>query len=569
MRKKLGIIGEPMTLGLILGILIGFVGNITRITQLAAWGEILSCGVATSAVMSVFPKISSIFSGAFTALTEASKKKTKGFKGEWYLAVNDATGYGETATLVSGLLTMPIILLLAFVLPGNTTLPMVDLVAIPYVIQPIVAMSNGNVVKSVIGSTIVCIIFLYICSACGSKMEEIGKEVRRSLQMEPARFWIREDVYYTYACRKCEQDSGEANILKTPKEPALLPGSYASAEAVAHIAVQKFVMYSPLYRLEQEFHRQGLKLSRQTMSNWLLNVSDTWLQPIYEVLHRQLCREKVLHGDETTLQVLKEPGKAATSKSYMWLYRTSGCTEHPIVLYEYQPNRKAEHAEEFLKGFSGWLHADGYHGYHRLPENIRVVGCWAHARRKFDEALQTLLQEKRKDSLAAAGECYCSRLFQLEKSFAELTPEERHAKRLEQEKPVLDALLAWANAASGKAAPKSALGRALHYLLEQWPYLIRYLEDGRLELSNNRAERSIKPFVMGRKNWLFANTPGGAQSSSVIYSLIETAKENGLDPYRYLLWVLRNAPAMSQMDEAWAEQLLPASAPQECRIPKE
>lgn len=142
-------------------------------------------------------------------------------------------------------------------------------------------------------------------------------------------------------------------------------------------------------------------------------------------------------------------------------------------------------------------------------------------------------------------------------------------KRLEQEKPVLDALLAWANAASGKAAPKSALGRALHYLLEQWPYLIRYLEDGRLELSNNRAERSIKPFVMGRKNWLFANTPGGAQSSSVIYSLIETAKENGFDPYRYLLWVLRNAPAMSQMDEAWAEQLLPASAPQECRIPKE
>ena len=181
MRKKLGIIGEPMTLGLILGILIGFVGNITRITQLAAWGEILSCGVATSAVMSVFPKISSIFSGAFTALTEASKKKTKGFKGEWYLAVNDATGYGETATLVSGLLTMPIILLLAFVLPGNTTLPMVDLVAIPYVIQPIVAMSNGNVVKSVIGSTIVCIIFLYICSACGSTFTEVVKVAGGSL----------------------------------------------------------------------------------------------------------------------------------------------------------------------------------------------------------------------------------------------------------------------------------------------------------------------------------------------------------------------------------------------------
>ena len=395
---------------------------------------------------------------------------------------------------------------------------------------------------------------------------QIPSEIYKRLRYEPASWTVEVHTVEVYVGTDGDHQD---EFIRGERPKDLLRNSIVTPSLLAAILNVKYVNSSALHRIEQEFERNGVKISRQTMSNWLLNVSDTWLQPIYEVLHRQLCREKVLHGDETTLQVLKEPGKAATSKSYMWLYRTSGCTEHPIVLYEYQPNRKAEHAEEFLKGFSGWLHADGYHGYHRLPENIRVVGCWAHARRKFDEALQTLLQEKRKDSLAAAGECYCSRLFQLEKSFAELTPEERHAKRLEQEKPVLDALLAWANAASGKAAPKSALGRALHYLLEQWPYLIRYLEDGRLELSNNRAERSIKPFVMGRKNWLFANTPGGAQSSSVIYSLIETAKENGLDPYRYLLWVLRNAPAMSQMDEAWAEQLLPASAPQECRIPKE
>ena len=146
--------------------------------------------------------------------------------------------------------------------------------------------------------------------------------------------------------------------------------------------------------------------------------------------------------------------------------------------------------------------------------------------------------------------------------------EERYEKRLEQEKPVLDALLSWANEMQAKTAPKSALGRAIHYLLEQWPYLTRYLEDGRLELSNNRAERSIKPFVMGRKNWLFANTPGGAQTSSVIYSLIETAKENGLDPYRYLLWVLRNAPGLSETDEAWSEKLLPANAPEKCYMPQ-
>ena len=406
------------------------------------------------------------------------------------------------------------------------------------------------------------------CSACGSQMVEIGKEVRRTLQMKPAEFWVREDIYYTYACKNCEQETGEANIVKAAREPALLPGSFASAETVAYLAAQKFVMYSPLYRLEQEFNRQGLKLSRQTMANWLLNTSEKWLRPVYDVLREQLCRELVLHADETTLQVLKEPGRSSTSKSYMWLYRTSGCAKQAVVLYEYQPTRKAEHAEAFLKGFSGWLHADGYQGYHKLPENIRVVGCLAHARRKFDEALQTLPKEMQKDAPAVIGECYCSRLFKLEEAFAELTPEERYEKRLEQEKPVLDALLSWANEMQVKTAPKSALGRAIHYLLEQWPYLTRYLEDGRLELSNNRAERSIKPFVMGRKNWLFANTPGGAQASAVIYSLIETAKENGLNPYRYLLWLLQNAPGLSEIDEAWAEQLTPANAPQECKIPQ-
>ena len=203
--------------------------------------------------------------------------------------------------------------------------------------------------------------------------------------------------------------------------------------------------------------------------------------------------------------------------------------------------------------------------YHKLPEKIRVVGCWAHARRKFDEALQTLPKDKRQGSPAAVGECYCTKLFQLEETLSELTAEERYNKRLELEKPVLDALLAWAEDASVKTAPKSALGKALHYLREQWPYLIRYLEDGRLELSNNRAERSIKPFVMGRKNWLFSNTPAGAQSSAVIYSLIETAKENDLDPYRYLVWLLHNAPEQSQKDEDWPESFLPVNAPKECR----
>lgn len=405
-----------------------------------------------------------------------------------------------------------------------------------------------------------------VCSVCGSELVEIGVEIHRSLQMKPAEFWVREDRYPTYVCKACEKETGEANVASTPMEPTVIPGSFASPSAIAYLAVQKYVMYSPLYRLEQEFDRQGLKLSRQTMSNWLLKAAEDWLQPVYDVLHQKLCREKVLHGDETTLQVLHEKGKSATSKSYIWLYRTSGNAEAPIVLYDYQPNRKAENAEQFLEGFSGWLHADGYQGYHRLPEQIRVVGCWAHARRKFDEALTAVPKEQQSASKPAEALCYFAKLFQMEQDFAVLTAEERFAKRLEQEKPVLEALLAWANALKPQAAPKSALGKALHYLLEQWPYLVRYLEDGRLELSNNRAERSIKPFVMGRKNFLFCNTPGGAQSSAVLYSLIETAKETGLDPYRYLLWVLECAPKLAQTaDETWAEKLIPAQAPAECR----
>lgn len=208
--------------------------------------------------------------------------------------------------------------------------------------------------------------------------------------------------------------------------------------------------------------------------------------------------------------------------------------------------------------------ANAYGTKSATAEQISVK---AHARRKFDEALQTLAKDARVGSLAAIGECYCTKLFQLKKSFAELTLEERYTKRLEQEKPVLDVLLVWANDAKGKTAPKSALGKALHYLPEQWLYLVRCLEDGRLELSNNRAERSIKLFVMGRKNWLFANTPAGARSSSVIYSLIETAKENGLNPYRYLHWILETAPATAQAGGDWAVKLLPANAPDECKVP--
>ena len=242
-----------------------------------------------------------------------------------------------------------------------------------------------------------------VCPECGSKMSVIGKEVRRSLVMIPAQVKIREDVYFTYACPKCKEEGTETPIRKAERLPALIPDSYASPEAVAHIMVQKFVMHVPLYRQEKEWNRAGVQLSRQTMSNWVLRVAEDWLKPVYEELHRRLLQRQVLHADETTLQVLKLEGRTARSKCYMWLYRTGGDAEHPIVLYEYRPTRKAENAAAFLEGFSGWLHADGYAGYHRLPENIRVVGCWAHLRRKFDEAVNALPKEQRAGCAALEG----------------------------------------------------------------------------------------------------------------------------------------------------------------------
>ena len=404
------------------------------------------------------------------------------------------------------------------------------------------------------------------CPVCGTTMMEIGKDVRRTLVMIPAQVKIREDVYFTYACPKCKEEGTETPIRKAERLPALIPDSYASPEAVAHIMVQKFVMHVPLYRQEKEWNRAGVQLSRQTMSNWVLRVAEDWLKPVYEELHRRLLQRQVLHADETTLQVLKLEGRTARSKCYMWLYRTGGDAEHPIVLYEYQQNRKAENAEAFLKGFTGWLHADGYSGYHRLPENIRVVGCWAHLRRKFDEAVNALPKEQQVGCTALEGLQYCNILFAIEKELADLPPEERYIQRLARSKPVMDALLAWAETKT--APPKSSLGKALYYLREQWPYLKRFLEDGRLEISNNRAERSIKPFVMGRKNWLFANTEGGAQSSAIVYSLIETARENNLDPYRYLVHVFSKAPGLAVTDKNWAAKLLPENIPPECCITK-
>jgi len=404
-----------------------------------------------------------------------------------------------------------------------------------------------------------------LCPECGGELHAIGKETRRELKIVPAKAVIVEHVRRVYGCRYCEMDEYGAPVIKAPVDNPVIKGSFASPESIAHIMTQKFTMGVPLYRQEQERARQGIMLSRQTMSNWLIRAAEDWLEPVYDAMHELLCLHGVLHADETTLQVLREPGKTAQSKSYMWLYRTSGDAKHPIVLYDYQPDRRAKRPAEFLKDFKGYLHTDGYDGYHGLSKDIVIVGCWAHARRKFDEALKILPEKDREGSNSLHGKRCRDKLFELERDFSGLAPDKRLRKRQELSKPLVERFFDWL--ASLNVLPKVPIGIAVHYALGQRKYLERYLLDGRLEISNNRAERSIKPFVIGRKNFLFANTPRGAKASAIMFSLIETAKENGLNPYVYLTHIFQNAPNWDIRNNlSMLELLLPWSMPGYCKV---
>lgn len=372
-----------------------------------------------------------------------------------------------------------------------------------------------------------------ICEKCGGALHVMSKEVRKELRIIPAKVSVVEHVSYVYACRSCEKNNTETTVITAGAPKALVPKSLVSPNVMAYIMNQKFVNAMPLYRQEQELKRMGALLSRQTLANWMIKGASL-LQPVADEMKAELLKKEVLHADETTLEVLCEPGRPAQTNSYMWVYRTSGC-DAPIIIYDYQEGRSGRFAKEFLNGFKGYLHTDGWGGYHQLEPEITLCGCWAHLRRKFDEAL-TVLREK-KNSPEAKGYDFCNALFEIERRAEKMSPEERHELRQQESKPLAAQFFEWAVQQSDKTLPKSLLGTALQYALNQKKYLCSFLEDGRIELSNNRAERSIKPFVIGRKNWLFCNTPAGAKSSAVLYGIIVTAKENGLIPYAYLTYV--------------------------------
>jgi transposase len=408
-----------------------------------------------------------------------------------------------------------------------------------------------------------------ICPCCQGPLHEMSTQVRQELKIIPAEVKVVKHIQHIYTCRQCKPEITKTPIIKAEMPTPILPGSLASPSMLAFIMDQKYTNSLPLYRQEQQFSRLGIGLSRQTMANWVLGAADPWLKIIYQRMHEELKKHDILHADETTLQVLKEPGRSAQSKSYMWLYRT-GREGPPIVLYDYQTTRASKHPDKFLSGFKGYLQTDGYGGYGKLTD-VTLVGCWAHARRKFTDALKALpAAQKDKPVAAGVGLNYCNKLFAIEKQLKDVSDKERYEKRLELSKSLLEDFYNWLKRQRQQTLPKSAFGEAITYCLNQWNDLTHFLLDGRLEIDNNRAERSIKPFVIGRKNFLFANTPRGAEGSAIIYSIIETAKENNLKPYNYLEYLFERLPNVDLKDAAVIDTLLPwsDSLPQDCRMPK-
>lgn len=407
-----------------------------------------------------------------------------------------------------------------------------------------------------------------VCACCGGALHVMSTETRNEITVIPAEVKVLRHVRQVYACRHCEREEIHTPIVTAPMPKPVYPGSLASPSILAYVMSQKYVDSQPLYRQEQQFARLGLTLSRQTLANWMIFGAEQWLSLLTNRMHEHLLNQDIAHADETTLQVLCEPGKSAQAQSYLWLYRT-GRMGPPIVLYDYQPTRGGEHPRKFLAGFNGYLHVDGYPGYHKVS-GVTLVGCWAHARRKFDEALKALPASQDKTETAAwEGLQFCNQLFTIERECKDAAPQERYAIRMERSRPVLDAYLAWLRQQRSRTLPKSLLGQAIAYSLNQWDKLTAFLKDGRLEIDNNRSERSIKPFVIGRKNWLFANTPRGAKASAIIYSVIETAKENGLNPFKYLMLLFEQLPQLPDPKNPEAlDSLLPwsPSLPLTCRL---
>ncbi|NYS61241.1 IS66 family transposase [Vreelandella salicampi] len=376
------------------------------------------------------------------------------------------------------------------------------------------------------------------CQDDGTALTVIGEAVSEELHVVPARVEVIRHVRRKYACRTCEEG------VKIAAAPAkLLPKSNASATLLAYIATAKYQDALPLYRQSQIFARHGAEIPRNTLARWMVQAGER-ITPLIETLRQHLLTAPLIHMDETTLQVNQEADRKASATSYMWVQR-GGPPGQQVVLFDYDASRAGRVPVRLLSDYAGRLITDGYEGYAEVVRRngITHAGCWAHARRKFVEAQK--VQPKGKTGKADWALNQIRKLYGVEKQAKALKPDARHALRDQKSRPLIDQLRTWLDKSLAQVLPKSALGKALHYLDHQWPRLTRFLDDGLIPLDNNPAENAIRPFVVGRKNWLFSHTPSGAQASAAIYSLIETAKANGLSPYEYLQHVFETLPTLN------------------------
>lgn len=396
-----------------------------------------------------------------------------------------------------------------------------------------------------------------VCGKCGGKMKPIGKKfLRHEMMIIPKQMKLLAYYAVTYACDSCEKDTGFAHIVTVKPPVPLMKHSLASPSTVAYIMTQKYVDGLPLARQEKMWAREGISLSRATMANWVIRYSDTWLKPLYKHMKQELLTHSVIHADETVVQVLKEDGKPTTSESRMWLYASAALIRHQVRLFEYQPDRSGKRPEAFLKDFTGVLVTDGYQGYNLLTK-VTHCGCWAHTRRKWREAMPDGTTVK--TSKAAVGFQYCNKLFAEERKCADYKPEYRQEYRQNKEMPLLEEYYAWLKTLHPEKGSK--LEEAVRYSLNQKQQLTAFLSNGEVPISNNLAENAIRPFTLGRKNWLFCDTTKGAEASAIMYSLVESAKANGVEPFAYLQHVLPQLPYLGKTHSHQELESLMPSAP--------
>lgn len=402
-----------------------------------------------------------------------------------------------------------------------------------------------------------------ICS-CGCQLSKIGEVTMEQLEIIPMQVKVLRNIRLKYACKSCTEG---VKTAKMPLQP--IPKSFAAPGLLAHVAVAKFDDHLPLYRQSEMWRRFDVDLPRSTLSAWVLKMGDL-LTPLVDLLQQHICQTDYVQADETTVHVLQTHDKnnSKRTKSYMWLYKT-GAVLNPAIVYQYQMSRDGDHAKTFLKGFKGTLQTDGYSGYHCVTaqEGVTAMGCWAHARRKFKDVQKILMGsnadlsaelsklDKTTNSISTTKPSSTANisslaldkinsLYAIEKKLKEekASAQEVFKVRQKESRPILDELHKWLLEIRSAVYPKGKLDEAVTYILNQWGSLITYIDDGCIEIDNNASERHIRPFAIGRKNWLFMGHPNGAKAGAVLYSLIETAKANGVNPEHYLAYVLKEIP---------------------------